>query len=124
MPVIDMEALDKQIGANIARARDLRMINQETLAGDIGVTYQQLQKYEAGKNRVAASRLAAIAAALQLPLGFFTGEIPGVPDATHGIDLPGVGPDGIRLLKLFNAIGSPHLRNAALAVANVLAGGK
>lgn len=61
-------ALTAEIGARIRAARTSRGISQECLAGGIGVTFQQIQKYERGANRVAASTLVSIAAALGCPV--------------------------------------------------------
>lgn len=61
-------ALTAEIGARIRAARTSRGISQECLAGEIGVTFQQIQKYERGANRVAASTLVSIAAALGCPV--------------------------------------------------------
>ena len=59
---------DVIVGANIRRARQLRLMSQEALANELDVTFQQVQKYEKGTNRVSASRLIAIAAALKCSL--------------------------------------------------------
>jgi transcriptional regulator with XRE-family HTH domain len=63
------EVLD--IGGQILQARRLRGRNQQWLANQIGISYQQLQKMEIGVNRVPASRLAFIAKVLELPITFF-----------------------------------------------------
>lgn len=64
-------ANDRRIGARV-RARRLEIgMSQERLAELLGVTFQQVQKYEKGVNRIAASRLFDIAAALNLPVGAF-----------------------------------------------------
>jgi transcriptional regulator with XRE-family HTH domain len=64
-------ATDAAIGKRI-RARRLEIgMSQERLAELLGLTFQQVQKYEKGVNRVAASRLFDIAAALRAPLDYF-----------------------------------------------------
>ncbi len=60
--------LDQQIGANIRERRRALNISQSHLAELIGVTFQQVQKYEKGVNRVAASTLVNIANALDAPI--------------------------------------------------------
>ncbi|MDX2277731.1 MAG: helix-turn-helix transcriptional regulator [Hyphomonadaceae bacterium] len=78
---------DKRMGERVkARRRELGM-SQEHLADRIGVTFQQIQKYENGINRMAASRLYQIAVALELPLTQFFDR--------HKL----VNPDGARLFK-------------------------
>lgn len=67
-------ALDKRIGARV-RARRLEIaMSQERLAELLGVTFQQVQKYEKGVNRIAASRLFDISGALDLPVAAFFEE--------------------------------------------------
>ena len=64
-------SVDRHVGRKIhARRRELR-ISQTDLGKEIGVSFPQLQNYENGTNRVGASRLAAIAKALGVPVGYF-----------------------------------------------------
>lgn len=63
--------VDRLIGERIRIARKMRDISQERLGKALGVTFQQVQKYEKGRNRVAASRLIEIAAFLELPVTYF-----------------------------------------------------
>lgn len=83
------EGIDTVVGRRIRERRRQLGISQVRLASSIGVSHQQLQKYEQGSNRVAAARLAAIAAALDVPPGYFF--VTGVPDPTqsrpHALDL-------------------------------------
>jgi len=50
-------------------------MNQETLAARLGLTFQQVQKYESGANRVSASRLSAIGEVLDVPIGYFYADM-------------------------------------------------
>jgi transcriptional regulator with XRE-family HTH domain len=63
--------VDAHVGAKIRQARVLRGMSQTALADRLGVTFQQVQKYEKGTNRVGASRLWNVASALALPIEFF-----------------------------------------------------
>jgi transcriptional regulator with XRE-family HTH domain len=63
--------VDHHVGAQIEKARKLRGISQETLAEGLGITFQQVQKYSHGMNRVSASRLWEIAKKLELPVSYF-----------------------------------------------------
>lgn len=66
--------LDVELGARIkARRKALRM-SQTKLGEGLGISFQQLQKYEKGTNRVSASRLAELAAVLQVPVSHFFGD--------------------------------------------------
>jgi transcriptional regulator with XRE-family HTH domain len=62
---------DRTIGALIRKNRKASGWTLEALAAEIGVTYQQLQKYERGVNRVSATRLYEIAKALNVPVASF-----------------------------------------------------
>lgn len=63
--------IDKLVGARIRQGRWLRGVTQQQLGDAAGCKFQQIQKYETGTNRVAASRLWDIAQALELPLTYF-----------------------------------------------------
>lgn len=74
------DPVDVHVGSRIRLARSLKKMNQETLAGAIGVTFQQVQKYEKGVNRVSASMLWHVARALNTNLAwFFEGLDDGAP---------------------------------------------
>lgn len=64
-------ALDRRLGARVRARRRAIGMSQERLADLTGVTFQQIQKYEKGANRIAASRLFDISAALDLPIAAF-----------------------------------------------------
>jgi transcriptional regulator with XRE-family HTH domain len=63
--------LDSHVGARIRLRRTMLGLSQEKLGEAIGLTFQQIQKYERGTNRVSASRLYEIARVLDVPIGFF-----------------------------------------------------
>ena len=60
--------VDLHVGARVRMRRRLRGVSQEKLADCLGLTFQQVQKYERGANRISASKLYEIAAALQTPV--------------------------------------------------------
>jgi transcriptional regulator with XRE-family HTH domain len=64
-------AIDLHVGKRLRAARELRNLAQERLAEMLHVSFQQVQKYEAGKNRLSASRLHQAARLLALPIEFF-----------------------------------------------------
>jgi transcriptional regulator with XRE-family HTH domain len=72
-----IDPIDQYVGARIRIQRIELGMSQVTLAQAIGVTFQQVQKYEKGANRISASRLQQIAAALQAPVSFFFENMPG-----------------------------------------------
>lgn len=70
----NLEAIDRVIATNMRRYRLVRGLTQAELAGAIGVSTQQVQKYERGINRISAGKLFWAAQALQVSLGtFFVG---------------------------------------------------
>lgn len=72
--------IDRQIGDRVRTVRVLRRLSQETLAGRVGLTFQQIQKYEKGTNRIAVSRMLQICAALECDLSTMLAGIT-APDA-------------------------------------------
>lgn len=75
MPNGEANPIDIHVGERIRLRRQLLGLSQEKLAFRLGLTFQQVQKYERGKNRVGASRLWDIAKVLEVPVNFFYEEI-------------------------------------------------
>lgn len=67
----DTSEIDKAVGTRISLRRKILKITQKELASQIGITFQQLQKYEQGINRVSASRLWQISRVLDTDVNFF-----------------------------------------------------
>src|SRR2546421_4929228 len=67
--------IDVHVGGRIRMRRLLLGMNQETLANALGLTFQQVQKYEGGANRVSASRLSQIANILGVPISYFFNDL-------------------------------------------------
>lgn len=63
--------IDVEVGSKIRGQRRMRGISQGALAAALGISFQQVQKYEKGSNRVSASRLVAIAAIFKMPASYF-----------------------------------------------------
>ncbi len=99
---------DTEIGARIRLRRRTLGISQAVLADSLGLTFQQVQKYERGANRVSASMLSRIATTLKCPASALMGENEsGGPDAP----IPQLNtPHAIKLLEAFGTIGSDDLR--------------
>jgi|SRR5579863_315942 len=87
---------NRLIGRRLRDARILRGLSQEKLGKIIGVTFQQVQKYENGANRVSAQKVKAFAEALGVTVNHFLGA--------PVIELPDVEVSSQRLLKLFRAL--------------------
>jgi transcriptional regulator with XRE-family HTH domain len=115
-----VNAVDHTLGQRV-RARRVEIdMSQERLAALLGVTFQQVQKYEKGVNRIAASRLFDIAAALDMPVArFFEGL--GDADASPLDASVLATPEGQRLVALFASIKSIKVRRRVLELVRVLA---
>jgi transcriptional regulator with XRE-family HTH domain len=112
--------LDKHIGRRIRMRRMMLDMSQAELATRIGLTFQQVQKYEKGTNRVSASRLRDLSRVLAVPLSFFfedaprLGEEPNVAGAT--VPLPSflqdvaATKDGLAVMRAFAEIRDPNVR--------------
>jgi len=82
----DENMIDGHVGARIRQRRKTMGLSQTELATEIGVKFQQVQKYETGANRVSASRLFLIAETLQVDLGYFFSGLPAMYAVGGGID--------------------------------------
>src|SRR5262245_29700857 len=118
-----VKPIDKLIGANIRANRLTRAVTQHELADRIGLTFQQVQKYENGKNRVGGSRHIQIAEALNVPVvALFKGaEIGPRPIHSELSDLI-VNRRAIRLLRAFTKIKQTSSQQALLKLAEDIAG--
>ncbi|MGJ4971050.1 helix-turn-helix domain-containing protein [Bradyrhizobium sp. HKCCYLRH1073] len=94
---------DAKIGRRIRMRRLELGISQTDLANAVGVTFQQIQKYEKGINGIRGSRLAAIAAALQVDLPFLFAAKDAAPDDTI-VDTFITSSEGVRIAKAFAQI--------------------
>ncbi|MGH6983747.1 MAG: helix-turn-helix domain-containing protein [Stellaceae bacterium] len=87
--------IDVHVGARVRLRRTLLGISQEKLGQAIGLTFQQVQKYERGTNRIGASRLHGLAQVLEVPVSYFFAEL-NLPDGTSlGADAPVKPPKGL-----------------------------
>ena len=116
--------VDTLVGQNIRICRLQRGMSQTELGERIGVTFQQVQKYEKGANRVGASRLTMIADVLAVPLPtLFDGAATagqGSPEASPRHLL--AKPHSLRLLQAFDKVRDDGTRMALLAMVECLAG--
>lgn len=113
-------AVDRRLGQRV-RTRRLEIgMSQEKLAELLGVTFQQVQKYEKGVNRMAASRLFAIAAALEVPIarffeGLHHGRASGVAEGEDAFAHDALAtPEGAQLMAMFATIKSVKVRRRVL----------
>ena len=76
------DAIDRKIGENARRLRRLRGVTQTWVADRLGVSYQQVQKYEVGANRLTAGRVYQLSQILEFPLAAFYDNVPHEGDST------------------------------------------
>lgn len=121
--------MDAYIGSRLRQWRRTMDVDANTLAARVGITYQQLQKYEKGMNRISATRLFAIAREMNVPVSYFFqdlgGAMPGEAPASETLS-----PDhravlangsGTEALKHYVAIKDPDVRKAVLNLLRTLA---
>src|SRR5215208_5533266 len=81
--------IDVHVGSRVRLRRTLLGMSQEKLGEAIGLTFQQVQKYERGANRIGASRLFDLSRVLDVPVSFFFDDMPADQDAITPTDHPG-----------------------------------
>ncbi|HEY0803063.1 MAG TPA: helix-turn-helix transcriptional regulator [Steroidobacteraceae bacterium] len=114
------DPLDVVVGAKIRIFRTDRGLSQTALADAIGVTFQQVQKYESGTNRVGAGRLSRIAVVLGVSIGQLFESSDDAADATSPFRLL-IEPGALRLLKAFSRTSDPRVRRGITLLLESLA---
>ena len=123
--------VDIHVGSRIRLRRNMIGMSQEKLGDSLGITFQQVQKYEKGTNRVGASRLQAIARVLDVPVSFFFEDAPGSdPDGGKGfgensqtryvVDFLNSS-EGLQLNRAFVKITDPQVRRKIVDLVKTLA---
>lgn len=116
---------DHIVGQRIRSRRLDKRLSQSELADRIGVTFQQVQKYEKGVNRVGAGRLQRISTALEAPVSFFFGDqaTPAAAPASGESIFGFMQTSGsIRLVKAFHRISNQRARGLLVQLAEEMAG--
>jgi transcriptional regulator with XRE-family HTH domain len=110
---------DKEIGLRVRALRLEKGLSQTQLATRIGVTFQQVQKYENGVNRISASRLQRIAELLDVPIPFFfeVAQTPSGDDPLAYLRNEGA----VKLLRAYDQITNIEGRSALIEIAEQLA---
>jgi len=131
MPKGGPHPTDAYVGKRVRMRRLMLGLSQTKLGDALGLTFQQVQKYEKGKNRVGASRLRHISQILQVPVEFFFEGLPherGQHDAKTDAPSPQyisdylATSDGLQLTKAFMQIPDPKLRRSIVNLVEQLAG--
>ncbi len=130
--------IDLYVGSRVRMRRSLLGMSQERLAAELGVTFQQVQKYERGLNRIGASRLWDLAQVLGVNVDFFYQEIdsntsdqsprkiyanPGFSEETCEFDMDILlRRDVISLLRAYSKISDPKVQRSVLELVTTLGG--
>lgn len=122
--------IDIHVGSRIRLRRTMNGMSQERLGDGLGITFQQIQKYERGTNRVGASRLQNIANILNVPVSFFFEHAPGQDaaaiDSSHTSPPDDFqtflsSPEGFRLNREFVRIMDPKVRHRIIEMVKAVA---
>jgi len=125
--------IDKHVGSRVRMRRMMLSMSQEKLGDALGLTFQQVQKYEKGTNRIGASRLQQISNILQVPVSFFFEGAPHIGGERHSGGM-GEAPspayvsdflatsDGLSLTKSFMRIKNSKLRRRIVDLVEQIAG--
>ena len=121
--------IDVHVGGRIRLRRNMVGMSQEKLGEHLGITFQQIQKYEKGTNRVGASRLQAIASFLEVPVSYFFEGAPGeAPSEGFAEDTQTAfvvdflsSTEGLLLNRAFARIGDPKVRRRIIDLVRTLA---
>ncbi|CUX40738.1 helix-turn-helix transcriptional regulator [Rhizobium oryzihabitans] len=123
--------IDIHVGSRIRLRRTMLGMSQEKLGESLGITFQQIQKYEKGTNRVGASRLQNISGILNVPVSFFfedapgdqVGGAPGMAEASSSnyvVDFLSSA-EGLQLNRAFVKIADPKVRRRLVDLVKALA---
>lgn len=125
----DPNFVDRHVGNRVRMRRLLVGMSQEKLGELLGITFQQVQKYEKGSNRVSASRLFQISRVLGVPVQFFYDELKeddglsGFAESEGADAIAGAlqSPDGVQIARIFSETTDPDKRKLILNAVKLLA---
>ncbi len=118
------DPIDIHVGGRVRLRRMILGMSQEALGKSLGLTFQQVQKYEKGVNRVGASRLFQLSTLLDVPIQFFYDDYDAkIGGRSFGLAEPDIGdafmkfvnsPEGVQLCRHFSAIEDPQVKKRVL----------
>lgn len=131
-PRLESDPVDLHVGRRIRLRRSLLGLSQLQLGRRLHLTFQQIQKYEKGLNRIGASRLYELSLVLDVPVSFFFDEAPwsggpsfglAEPPADHGFDAdPMAKRETVELIRCYYAIGNEQARRKLFELTRAIAG--
>jgi transcriptional regulator with XRE-family HTH domain len=126
--------IDVHVGSRVRLRRMMLSMSQEKLGESLGITFQQIQKYEKGTNRIGASRLQHIARVLSVPVSYFFEDAPGQADVA-AVASPGMAEssasfvvdflsssEGLQLNRAFVRVKDPKVRRRIIDLIRAVAG--
>jgi transcriptional regulator with XRE-family HTH domain len=131
MPGKAPNPVDRHVGSRVRMRRIMLGMSQEKLGEGLGLTFQQIQKYEKGTNRIGASRIQQISEILQIPVSFL---FEGSPGSSAGTENFGEAPspayvadflatsEGLALIRAFTRIPDIKLRRAIVDMVELIGG--
>lgn len=122
------DPIDVHVGQRVRARRKMLGLSQTQLGKELGVTFQQVQKYERGTNRIGSSRLFRMSTTLDVPVAyFFEGaetKLPGYSDAVGSLDGDAFDRQETQeLVEAYYRIADPRIRKKVLGLARLLASG-
>ena len=123
--------IDVHVGMRVRARRKQRGMSQSKLGNALNLSYQQVQKYEIGTNRIGSSRLYQLSKMLDVPISYFFDDMPAEISGKRALGLAkGTGFEGDplakletrRLVRAYYRIPNPHLRNQVRKLVKALAG--
>src|SRR6266576_273978 len=122
---------DQHVGSRVRMRRMMLSMSQEKLGAALGLTFQQVQKYEKGANRIGAGRLQQLSHILQVPVEFFFEGLPNA-SAPHGSNGSALSMaqiddfvsdlDGLRLIRAFMRIDDAAMRRRIVVLVQEIGG--
>ena len=123
--------IDVHVGARVKLRRMLLGMSQEALGKALGLTFQQIQKYEKGANRIGASRIFELSKLLDVPIQYFYddygdtigGAATGMAEGDAGDSFMTLvnSPEGVELCRYFSAITDPQVKKRVLDLVKTIA---
>jgi transcriptional regulator with XRE-family HTH domain len=119
------DLVDRHVGARLRLLRMQAGMSQEALGNRLGLTFQQVQKYEKGQNRIGASRLYQLSRILRVPVGVFFEGLPDETDSAAPVTSPSLSflsnSEGFELNLAFSRIRDPGARRKIVELVQSLA---
>lgn len=109
------DPIDAHVGSRVRICRAHRDLSQADLGEAIGLTFQQIQKYERGTNRISASRLYEIAQVLDVPVSFFFDDMPGTIEQKPPAEAPAdplTRREALEVVRAYHAIADKSVRKS------------